>query len=230
MENEWANDTDRYALAAHPGKSQGPPPNLTGSQPIVHTGVPDCVLHNKNPPVPGDPLLRGRAGDSCQWDFHAPNLSSLATVAVPACRQLCKSSIGEEIEGLGLVPAPTRERRRRSACCPSGVRRSASTFGTAVSARCRCRVLGRAETLSSANGQCCSRRFPSRRDRMALTRRRSGRGRRSRYRCRRRSRTGPAIVVSGLGRGRCGGCGLAGGGDRESVSSSRTWFRQPASR
>ena len=52
MENEWANDTDRYALAAHPGKSQGPPPNLTGSQPIVHTGVPDCVLHNKNPLCP----------------------------------------------------------------------------------------------------------------------------------------------------------------------------------
>ena len=35
MENEWANDTDRFALAAHPGKSQGPPPKTTGSKPIV---------------------------------------------------------------------------------------------------------------------------------------------------------------------------------------------------
>ena len=90
MENEWANDTDRYALAAHPGKSQGPPPNLTGSQPIVHTGVPDCVLHNKNPPVPGDPLLRGRAGDSCQWDFHAPNLGSARPSASLFC-SACQS-------------------------------------------------------------------------------------------------------------------------------------------
>ena len=48
-ENEWANDTDRYALAAHPGKSQGPPPKSTGSEPIVQNGVPDCVLHNKIP-------------------------------------------------------------------------------------------------------------------------------------------------------------------------------------
>ena len=86
MENEWANDTDRYALAAHPGKSQGPPPNLTGSQPIVHTGVPDCVLHNKNPPVPGDPLLRGRAGDSCQWDFHAPTFGSARAPPPELCR------------------------------------------------------------------------------------------------------------------------------------------------
>ena len=52
MENEWANDTDRYALAAHPGKSQGPPPKSTGSKPIVQNGVPDCVLHNKNPLCP----------------------------------------------------------------------------------------------------------------------------------------------------------------------------------
>jgi hypothetical protein len=49
MESEWANQTDRYALAAHPGKSQGPPPNLTGSKPIVQTGVPDRVLHTRIP-------------------------------------------------------------------------------------------------------------------------------------------------------------------------------------
>ena len=51
-ENEWANDTDRFALAAHPGKSQGPPPKSTGSKPIDQTGVPDRVLHNKNPLSP----------------------------------------------------------------------------------------------------------------------------------------------------------------------------------
>lgn len=47
------NDTYGFALAAHPGKSQGPPPKSTGSKPIVQNGVPDCVLHNKNHPVPG---------------------------------------------------------------------------------------------------------------------------------------------------------------------------------
>ena len=52
MESEWANQTDRYALAAHPGKSQGPPPNLTGSKPNVQTGAPDRVLHTSNPLCP----------------------------------------------------------------------------------------------------------------------------------------------------------------------------------
>jgi hypothetical protein len=50
-ENEWANDTDRFALAAHPGKSQGPPPKSTGSKPIVQNGVPDA-FSTKNPLSP----------------------------------------------------------------------------------------------------------------------------------------------------------------------------------
>ena len=51
-ENEWANDTDRFALAAHPGKSQGRHRHSTDSKSIVQTGVPDCVLHTNNPLCP----------------------------------------------------------------------------------------------------------------------------------------------------------------------------------
>ena len=55
MENEWANDTDRFALAAHPGKSQGPPPKQHGLE--AHrpqTACPAAFSNNKNSPVPGE--------------------------------------------------------------------------------------------------------------------------------------------------------------------------------
>ena len=54
MENEWANDTDRYALAAHPGKSQGPPPKTTGSKPIVHKRRARLRSPQQESPVPGE--------------------------------------------------------------------------------------------------------------------------------------------------------------------------------
>jgi hypothetical protein len=49
--------------------------NSTDSKPIVQNGVPDCVLHTRTP-VPGDPLVRDRTGDSCEIDFHAPKQGS----------------------------------------------------------------------------------------------------------------------------------------------------------
>jgi len=79
MENEWANDTDRYALAAHPGKSQGPPPKSTGSQPIVHKRRARLRSPQQESPVPGKPLVRDRTGDSCLTDFHAPTCASQPT-------------------------------------------------------------------------------------------------------------------------------------------------------
>jgi hypothetical protein len=56
MENEWANDTDRFALAAHPGKSQGPPPKSTDSKSIVHKRRARLRSPQQESPVPGDPL------------------------------------------------------------------------------------------------------------------------------------------------------------------------------
>jgi hypothetical protein len=72
MENEWANDTDRFALAAHPGKSQGPPPKSTDSKSIVHKRRARLRSPQQESPVPGEPLVRGRTSDSCPMDFHAP--------------------------------------------------------------------------------------------------------------------------------------------------------------
>jgi hypothetical protein len=43
-ETRWANDTDGFVLAAHPGQSQGRPRKSTGSQPIAQTAYPTCVL------------------------------------------------------------------------------------------------------------------------------------------------------------------------------------------
>ena len=66
MENAWANDKDRYVLAAQPGQVAGAARmTSTRSQRIVQNGLPDSVLHNKNP-YPGCPaLLRGRVRNSC---------------------------------------------------------------------------------------------------------------------------------------------------------------------
>ena len=58
MENEWANDTDRFALAAHPGKSQGRPDNNASSQLIRYLGLPLLML-----PTPLSRLPQDTAGE-----------------------------------------------------------------------------------------------------------------------------------------------------------------------
>ena len=52
-ESGGQNDTYGFALAAHPGKSQGRPATPAGSQPIGTHGLPDRVL--PEPPVPERP-------------------------------------------------------------------------------------------------------------------------------------------------------------------------------
>jgi hypothetical protein len=47
-ENRWANDIDRSALAAQPGKSQGRPQKPPGSKPIVQNGPPN-LRYPRNP-------------------------------------------------------------------------------------------------------------------------------------------------------------------------------------
>ena len=55
------------ALAAHPGKSQGPPPKSTDSRSIVHKRPARLRSPQQEPPLLlGEPLLRRRAGDSCR--------------------------------------------------------------------------------------------------------------------------------------------------------------------
>jgi hypothetical protein len=67
---------DRLVVAAAGpdplGKSQGPLPKSTGSKPIDQNGVPDCVLHRQESPVPGDPLLRRRNRDPCRMRIFMP--------------------------------------------------------------------------------------------------------------------------------------------------------------
>ena len=55
------NDNYGFALAAHPGKSQGRPVAPAGSQPIAHTGLPD--LRSPKAPDPEQPATLTRLAD-----------------------------------------------------------------------------------------------------------------------------------------------------------------------
>jgi hypothetical protein len=112
-ENEWANDTDRFALAAHPGKSQGPPPKSTGSQPIVHKRRARLRSPQQESPVPDEPLVRGRTGDPCLEDFHAPKTRCLAPATAGRRRGCSHSSIPQARRRLRGVPGLPAEQKSR---------------------------------------------------------------------------------------------------------------------
>src|SRR5262249_20787274 len=56
-ENPWANDTDRSALAAQPGHSQGRPPNSRAPTPILESALPTL----RSPAGPESPVPRTSA-------------------------------------------------------------------------------------------------------------------------------------------------------------------------
>ena len=71
-ENRRANDTDRYVLAAQPGKSQGRPPRMLGLE--AHrpqTACPTCVLPERPPSRSPDRTV-GRGQQPSERQFHAP--------------------------------------------------------------------------------------------------------------------------------------------------------------
>jgi hypothetical protein len=66
----------RPALAAHPGKSQGPPPSKHGLE--VHRPKRRARLRSplQESPVPGDPLVRRRTGKSCRVKIFMPRVAA----------------------------------------------------------------------------------------------------------------------------------------------------------
>ena len=75
-ENRWANDTDGFALAAQPGKSQGRPMKSPGSKPIVaKNGLP--IMRSPREPLSRSLDANPRPDDSnSRAQFHAPTKST----------------------------------------------------------------------------------------------------------------------------------------------------------
>jgi len=96
----------------------------TDSKSIVQNGVPDCVLHNKNPPVPGAPLVRGRTGNSCGMNFHAPRLATPARPApsfsISGLRKSCRTTTTSPATGRAVCAIRTPGGHRSE---PGSVRR-----------------------------------------------------------------------------------------------------------
>ncbi len=69
-----------------PYESQGPPPKSTGSKPIDQNGVPDRVLHNKDPLCPVNRYYATGPEIPAGEHFHAPRSSTLANAFPPAIR------------------------------------------------------------------------------------------------------------------------------------------------
>ena len=70
-------------------------------------------------PVPGDPLVRGRSGDSCGKDFHAPNLRS-----------------GRDGDEQTSVRPRLRQRTRRAACRPTAGRLTPAEVAVLLRSAC----------------------------------------------------------------------------------------------
>ena len=109
----------RPALAAHPGKSQGPPPSKHGLE--VHRPKRRARLRSplQESPVPGDPLVRRRTGKSCRVKIFMPRVA-----AAPE---------------LGTTRRPLREAKRQPLTenCDVAVRGTACPMHGHVRARSR---------------------------------------------------------------------------------------------